>query len=47
MGLYVNPDNRIFNESLNSAIYVDKSMLLIGVSYDKKMKKHECKVVKA
>ncbi len=28
MGLYVNPDNRSFNESINSKIYVDKSMLL-------------------
>ena len=28
MGIYVNPENEMFVEALNSEIYVDKSLLL-------------------
>ena len=50
---YLNTDAQIimFRDMLNSEIYVDKSgsfgnVILTGISYDRKHKKHECIIEK-
>lgn len=69
MGIYLNPGNKGFCESINSKIYVDKTvegaiaqikdrhyvdalkdyqgnLLLAGIDYNKKTKKHTCVIEK-
>lgn len=43
MGIYFNPDNIAFRESVNKTIYVDKSMLIDYVTkYSIKVNKNIC-----
>lgn len=58
MGIYLNPGNKGFRESIQSAIYVDKTELIdklnavldtrqnVAVNYDKNTKRHSCEIEK-
>ena len=58
MGIYLNPSNKGFRESIQSAVYVDKTELIdklnvvldtrqnVAVNYDKNTKRHSCEIEK-